>query len=212
MAYELISIPTESEIAKYGPPNNVIGFLDMMSTHQRYWAKQERDAHDTWDMVRGTMGVVLRKEFQFSSALLAFSMISHNTANLRGQEYARREMLGVLGMSILMRKVMKPDVNFRDGFGLGEGDVDDPWIFDFVDDDGDMPGDHRLHLPIEEMSNLLGEWPNDEPEAWYAGTAIFLQRVRPARPSSTILERLEESRASVDLTTLETVYPYLQNR
>jgi hypothetical protein len=172
MAYELISKPDDSEIAKYGPRDNVFGFLDLLKAHQRYWAKQERDAHDTWDMVRGTVSEVFNKEFFLSSALMTLSKISHGAASSRGAEYARRESIGMLGMSIIMRRLMKPDINFRDGFGLGEDDVGEAWLFDIAEDKGDMPGDHRLHLPTEVVSNLVGGWPNDEPEAWYEGTAF----------------------------------------
>jgi hypothetical protein len=123
MAFRQCNRPAARDLAKSGPTENIYAHLAALDEHHLHWSGQEREAYDAVNVALGTLGAAIHRELFESTAFFKVPVAAARTA--KNVERDRRRALGVLGVSMLLRRLIKPDRIYEDAIGMGEDAFDE---------------------------------------------------------------------------------------
>lgn len=130
--------------------------------------------------------------------------------NRLAAENARRRVISMLGISVLLRTEWEGLPAAVPSFVGPQGELGT--LLDIVVDERPNPeerSESRVHTPIV-VESALPDGPNRQ---WYRQGELWVRQVRPAEPTDYLVEVfLPRMNVEPDFTQLETVYPYVVAR
>ncbi len=208
MPYMPCQKPKESALAIRGPIENIYAQLPSLDVHHAYWAKRMLIAQASANTALLKLCDTLHGELFESTAYFKAPIAIQREPRL--VERDRRRAIGTLALSILMRQLLRPDLQYREleaGVQVVDGNA---VITDTMAGPDGMPLEHRVHVTPQYATHLLGDWPGDPDDSWYKSGTLYVQRVRPASPSEGLLAMFA-GQVEINFSVMETLFPYVAN-
>lgn len=215
MAFKTCPPQPQEKLAFFAPEGGIHGYGLILNGHHRYWSKQKTAASP--DSGLHLAASVIQKElFESTSDWLGMQQ-GLLTPRPRLLEQARRRAIGSLGISIILRRLVRleqesKEARLYNGEKLGFTNI----AVDAFADHQEIPLEHRIHPTPAIASEVLDAdiVPGNEQERWFQQNSLYVKCVQPANPTDQMVLFAMEREMAFRPDTLITLYPYLaaQNR
>ncbi len=195
--------PEHNQLAFYSTADTIDLHREVLGAHDRYWAKLKRDAEARVDIVSYDLGGMFLSHFQpvLGEVLL---IIGDKALRFSKDESTRRKAMAALGMSVMLRRMLRLMDTPLDARGSGQADVIPDLEFDEA---ARMPYEPGLHVPPEVAESILP--PIQYPEEWYYGSGLYVRRTQPAEPHKRILKEAAAHGVRIESQELVTMSPFI---